>query len=306
VTAISRRLPNAERWAARSAAAGAGFERFLSRLETPPWFGLALAVLAWALITYFSEPFGRLWGTGQDANSYYAPTLADPYANAEWTTRSAYPYSPAFIEILEPIRALPWQGFMAAWTLILLACVRFMTGPRLFAAGIVFAAMEMAGGNISLLIAAGIVVGFRFAGTWALPLLTKVTPVIGLLWFAVRREWRPLAVAGLTTAVVVGLSYVTMPDAWRRGPEVLMEISGRGGTWAAVPVPLLNRRPIAAAIIVWGARTDRYWAVQVGAMLALPALWYGAFSMLLAVIPLRHAESRLAAGVAPAVAASGP
>jgi hypothetical protein len=41
-------------------------------------------------------------------------------------------------------------------------------------------------------------------------------------------------------------------------------------------------------------------------MLALPALWYGAFSMLLAVIPLRNAESRLAAGVAPAEAASGP
>ncbi len=40
-------------------------------------------------------------------------------------------------------------------------------------------------------------------------------------------------------------------------------------------------------MVVWGARTDRYWAVPVAAMLALPALWYGGLAMLLAVIPLR-------------------
>ena len=53
-----------------------------------------------------------------------------------------------------------------------------------------------------------------------------------------------------------------------------------------MPIPLLVRLPIAVALVVWGARTDRRWTVPVASMLALPALWYGGISMLLAVIPL--------------------
>jgi hypothetical protein len=62
--------------------------------------------------------------------------------------------------------------------------------------------------------------------------------------------------------------------------------AGKSGTWASVPIPLWIRLPFALALVVWGARTDRRWTVPVGAMLALPALWYGGLSMLLAVIPL--------------------
>ena len=32
----------------------------LRNFETEPWIGLVIAVAAWALITYFSEPWGRL------------------------------------------------------------------------------------------------------------------------------------------------------------------------------------------------------------------------------------------------------
>lgn len=280
-----------------AASIGARFGRLLARLETPAWLGIAVALVVWLLITTFAEPYGRLWGTGQDARSYWAPLLSDPYANADWTTPAAYPYSPVFLQVLEPIRMLPWQAFVGAWTAILIACVRVLTGPRLFAAGIAFSAMELAGGNVSLIIAAGAVLGFRFAGAWAFALLTKVTPGIGLLWFLVRREWRPLVVAGITTGAVVAISFVTLPDAWIRWPQVLAEISGRGGTWAAVPIPLVIRLPIAAALIAWGALNDRRWTVPVGAMLALPALWYGGFSMLLAVIALRDPAPADAAAV---------
>ncbi len=253
--------------------------------------GVVLAIVAWALIVAFCEPFGRLWGTGQDARSYWAPSLADPYANADWTTPSAYPYAPVLLQVLQPIRLLSWQMFIAVWAAILIGAIAWLTGPRLLAAGILFAAMELAGGNIELLLAVAIVLGFRWPSAWAFVLLTKVTPGVGLLWFVVRREWRPLAIALASTAAVAAVSIALAPDAWAQWPGVLLGIAGRGGTWAAVPIPFVVRLPFAIALVMWGARTDRRWTVPVASMLALPALWYGGFSMLLAVLPLLPART---------------
>jgi hypothetical protein len=262
----------------------------LARLETPPWVGIAVAVVAWALIVVFSDPWGRLWGTGQDARCYWQATLADPYLHSDWNDPIAYVYSPAFLQLVSPLTALPWQAFIAAWTAILVVAVRFLTGPRLLAAGLLFpfAAMEVAGGNVSLLLGVAIVLGFRWPATWSLVLLTKITPGIGLLWFAVRREWRSLGIALGATAVIALVSFVLLPEQWRAWVDVVIKnaLAGKSGTWASVPIPLWIRLPFAIALVVWGARTDRRWTVPVGAMLALPALWYGGLSMLLAVIPL--------------------
>ncbi len=251
--------------------------------------GLAAAVAAWFAIVAMSEPYGRLWGTGQDARCYWVPTLEDPYRHSSWNDPIAYVYSPAFLQLVSPLTALAWQAFMAVWAAILLLAVRFLTGPRLLAVGVAVAAMELAGGNIALLLAAAIVLGFRWPAAWAFVLLTKVTPGIGLLWFVARGEWRSLGIALGTTAGVVAASALLMPGAWQEWVAVLVQIagSGREGTWASLPVPFAVRAPIAAAVVVWGARTDRRWVVPVASMIALPALWYGSLSMLLAVIPLR-------------------
>ena len=152
--------------------------------------------------------------------------------------------------------------------------------------------MEILGGNVSLLLAVAIVAGFRHPWTWSLVLLTKITPGVGLLWFAVRREWRKLAIALGATAAVVAVSFLVMPDNWRAWIALLAANTGKGGTWAAIPIPLLIRGPIGVALIAWGATRDQRWTVPVGAMLALPALWYGSLSMLLAVIPLTTPAER--------------
>ena len=264
----------------------------LSDLETPPLVGLVVALVLWALVVVFAEPWGRLWGTGQDARCYYQATLADPYLHSSWNDPIAYVYSPAFLQLVSPLTALPWQAFMAVWTALLIAVVRFLTGPQLLAAGLLFpfTLMEVAGGNVSILLAVAIVVGFRWPAAWALVLLTKITPGIGLLWFAVRGEWRSLAIAIGATAAIAAISYLTLPAAWSRWVEVIVDNAGKGGTWASVPIPLWIRLPAAAALVVWGARTDRRWTVPVASMLALPALWYGGISMLLAVIPVLRAR----------------
>ena len=75
---------------------------------------------------------------------------------------------------------------------------------------------------------------------------------IGLLWFAVRREWRHLAIAVGVTAAIVAVS-VLMLQQWRDWVDVVIANAGKGGTWASVPMPLWIRLPIAVAVVVWGA-----------------------------------------------------
>jgi hypothetical protein len=227
-----------------------------------------------------------------DARCYWVPDLANPYLHSNWTDQIAYPYSPAFLQILQPIRYLPWQVFMAVWAAILMAAMVYLTGPRLILLGLAFfGLMEIWGGNIELLVAVAMVLGFRWPATWSFVLLTKITPGVGLLWFVIRREWRSLAIALGATVAVVAVSAALQPDAWQRWPQVLIANAGKNGTWAAVPVPFAVRFPLAVALIVWGARTNRRWVVPVGGMLALPALWYGGLSIMLATLPLLGARN---------------
>lgn len=268
----------------------------LPRLST----GVIVACAMWIAIIVLAQRDSGAWISGKDAISYWAPQLDALYAHAEWTTVGAYVYSPAFLQLVSPLQHLPWLAFVGVWTAMLMLALRFLTGGRLFAIGVLLAAGELIGGNISLLLAVAIVVGFRWPAAWALILLTKVTPGIGLLWFAARGEWRNLSIALAATVLVVAVSAAVMPWAWAEWIGVLTNIAGRDGTWAAVPIPFLVRLPFAIAVVVWGARTDRRWTVPVACMLALPALWYGGLTMLLATIVLRDPPHPRDEGVPPA------
>ncbi len=253
---------------------------------------IALAV-SWLGIVYFAEPWSMsLAPSGMDARCYWAPDIANPYLHSIWTEQIAYPYSPAFIQLLQPIRLLPWPAFMGVWAAILMACLVYLTGPRLILLGLAFfGLMEIWGGNIELLIAVAIVLGFRWPAAWAFVLLTKITPGIGLLWFAVRREWRSLAIALGATVAVVAVSAALNPNLWLQWRDVLFNNLGKNGTWAAVPIPFIVRLPVAVLLVIWGARKNHRWTVPVAAMLALPALWYGGLSIMLATLPLIEAKT---------------
>jgi Glycosyltransferase family 87 len=274
--------------------------RILERASPRLLAGIVLAACIVLLVVLWSDrsvdvtdPLSGRFVTAQDARSYYGLDLTDLYAGrTNWNTIGAYPYSPAFAQLVYPLDLLPWPMFVAAWTLLLLGAVFFLTGPRLLLLGLVLGAMEIAGGNISLLLAGAIVLGFRWPATWAFVLLTKITPGIGLLWFALRREWRALGIALGATAAIVLVSYLLLPGAWQDWIALLAANTGKGGTWAAIPVPLWIRLPLGVALIAWGAPRNQRWVVPVGAMLALPALWYGSLSMMLAVIPLTTPEER--------------
>ena len=195
--------------------------------------GLIVAVAMWVAVIALSnpainvsDPFSGQVVTAQDARSYYGLNLADLYTGrSDWNTIGAYPYSPAFAQLLYPLDLLPWAAFVAAWTAILIGAVYWLTGPDLFLLGLVVGAMEIAGGNVTLLLAVAIVAGFKRPWTWAFVILTKITPGVALLWFALRREWRALGIALGATALVL---VVFIPDPARA-------VAGVGGAAGGQP-----------------------------------------------------------------------
>ncbi len=252
--------------------------------------GLGLALLLLVVMGSTAEPFQPdSFGPGHDARAYWSVSPDDPYS-AGVGQESAYLYSPAFLQIVSPLRSLSWTAFLVVWTVLLLAVLRWLTGPLLFAPLLVLALPELWGGNIAIVMAAGIVVGFRWAGAWALLILTKVTPGLGLLWFLVRREWRSLAWAGVATVGVIGSSAAIMPEAWGDWFRLLVASTGASTVGHSLPIPLWARLPVAAAVIVVAARTYRPWLLPAGVLLALPVIWWGSFAILAASVALRRHE----------------
>ena len=101
-------------------------------------------------------------------------------------------------------------------------------------------ALEIYHGNIHLWIAAAIALGFRYPWTWGFILLTKVTPGIGLLWFAVRREWRALGIALGVTGAIVAVSLLLDGQLWIDWLSFIGS-TPEGGSVAQfqIPIPLL-------------------------------------------------------------------
>jgi len=201
----------------------------------------------------------------------------------------AYLYSPAFAQLLAPFVQLPWPVFAAGWTALNLAVLWWLVGR--WALPIVLlppVGFEIVSGNVHLLYAAAIVAGFRFGGAWALMILTKVTPAIGMLWFAVRREWRPLAVALGFTAAIAAASYVLDPGSWRTWIDLIIRDANAPlvTTGWYLPVPLVVRLVVAALVVAWGALTNRAWTIPIAVTLALPILWLNGLSILVACVPL--------------------
>jgi hypothetical protein len=242
--------------------------------------GLAIAGVIAAAYMYVvvGDPTWR--NPAADGLVYWGVNVSDPYAGATVGGANAYLYSPAFAQVFALIGRLPREVFTVAWTVFLALVAWWLARP--WPASLLVLALpvsqEILIGNIHLLLAAAIVLGFRWAGTWAFVLLTKVTPGVGLLWFAARREWRALAIALGTTAVIAAVSFVISPDAWR---DWLALLRHDGRTQSST---LLVRLAIAAVIVVWGARTERRWTVPLAAMLALPVVWMDSFSMLLGCV----------------------
>src|SRR5215210_7544837 len=277
---------------------GRPLNRLLARLPAPvearvrDRLGLDLFVVCAAVLVALrlSNVFPwTLWVL--DMHTYWATGAGVSYGSSNPYQIGAYLYAPAFAQSIFWLAKLPWPWFAALWTAASVAAYIWLVGrwafPLLLTGSV---ALELYLGQIDIFIAVAIVIGFRYPAVWAFPLLTKVAPGIGLLWFLFRREWRNLSIAVVATVAVAGLSAALAPNLWHDWWELLrrsiMDKQVVEGAYIGIPVWL--RLPFAVGIIFWGARTDRHWTVPIGVLLAMPILWINVFALLLAVVPLRQ------------------
>ncbi len=258
--------------------------------------GLAIAGLLFA--AYLLVVVAPVSGTvGFDAYAYWSVDLVHPYGHVAGEL-GAFTYTPIAARLFAPVALFTWPAFWWLWTAILAGTAMWL-GWRHALLVLAFppVAIELYHGNVHLLIAAAIALGFRYPATWAFVLITKLTPGVGLVWFLVRREWRQLVIALGVTAVLVAVSLTIDGRLWSEWiSDALLPVAGGPAQQFYVEVPLIVRLPLAAALVAWGARTDRAWTVPAGAALALPVLWLSGLS-LLAAIPaverLRPARHRI-------------
>jgi len=225
---------------------------------------------------------------GFDAFAYWHLDPSAPYAQSAGGL-GAFTYTPVVARLFAPFAALPWPTFLWLWTAGLIATLIWL-GWRSTLVVLAFppVALELYHGNVHLLIAAAIVLGFRWPAAWAFVVLTKVTPGVGLVWFAVRREWRSLAIAAGVTGALVAISLVLDLPLWRAwlSDDILKTATGAPLDQFSFGVPIWLRLPAAALLVAWGARTDRAWTVPVAATLGLPILWPSGFAILAALWPI--------------------
>ena len=284
----------------------------LSRWRVGGFELLSLAQIAAALVllVIWAQLARHPWQN--DAYAYWNAWKGGLY-DLPWLDHLAYNYSPAFAQAEWPWTLLPWS---LAWPIEVgaqILALGLICGPLVALAIYCVPINPVAGyanpvaatiqnGNIEILLALAIVAAYRWPSAWALVIHTKITPGIGIFWYALRREWRRLALAIGATAVVAAVSFAVAPQLWFDWIALLRTAAGTD-TLSKEPVlrlPLAIRLVPAVALVAWGALTDRYWVIPIGAMLALPAIQLGGFAVAVGAIPLLIARSPRMAPLVPA------
>ena len=221
-----------------------------------------------------------------DAMNFY-DHLADPYAVHDYASGQGFYYAPPVALAMRALAlfgphlfaatlvaiglgALLWIGGRWAWALLLFPPVWW----------------DLSSGNVNILLGAATVAMVARPG-WVAPLvLTKVTPGVVGLWWAVRGEWGAVRQAALVTGAIVVVSAVIVPGWWVAWAQGLLS-NGAGYTgpgYFTIPLPVVPRLAAAVLLVVWGARTGRPWVLPLAGCLALPVLWWTGLAMLAGMV----------------------
>lgn len=228
---------------------------------------------------------------GFDSHAYWLTRDGIDYS-LDPSTRNAYLYSPAFAHAIRPLTVLPWPVFGLLWSGMTAAAYLSLTRTAHPATRVLLMALclgDIVYGNVWWLFAIVLAYGFRRPALWAVPLLLKITPAVGLIWFGVRREWRNLFVAIGVAAIVVVLSLAVDGGAWAewisflRAPHHPQAVDRRA--------PQSVRLLAAFALTVYAARSDRKQLLPIAVWLATPVFSINGIAIF-AVVPLLAESDR--------------
>lgn len=239
---------------------------------------LLAVVVAWLLATGYQSDAWTYWWAAHLPDNLYA---ADGWNYG----RLSYPYPPPFAQALSLVAWVPFPAFYAAWLVGLVLALVWLVGP-LVAVLLLLPPEpfrhEVQAGGITIFMAVTIVRGW-----WAFPILTKLTPVIGLIWYAVRREWRPLALNAAAMLAIVAVSVALAPDLWSRWVGFMAATYGQPAPeWAIVELPLVPRVILAAGLVAVAAWRGWRWLLVLAVAVSLPGFGYHFLALtLLAAVP---------------------
>lgn len=221
----------------------------------------------------FSAFLVTVVGFGYDSHAYWLAIRGSGYSNAP-NTPDAYLYSPAFTQVLWPLGRLPWPLFNLVWMAfagITLAYLLKPLGWRLSVPLWFACTPEIVSGNIFWMFALVVAFGFRYPWLWSVVVLTKITPAVGPIWFAVRREWKKFLEALIVTTVIVSVSVAFDLGAWRSWFDFLqLHLSSTTSQVGGYSPPPVIRIPLAFGLVVWGAAKSRIWTIPAAMALATP------------------------------------
>jgi hypothetical protein len=264
-----------------------------------------LILLPFALVgaSLFAIILGTFWLEAGDNLAYWIagdrlargePVYAPPELAFE---PFAFHYPPPVAQALAPVAVLlPPLVFIAIYRGLLLLAVWYLAGRRALPMFALLAALPVAIAlrieNVELFMAVALVLGLqRWPWLFVIGAIVKVSPGLGLVYLALQRRWRDVALSVVVGVVVVGVSYVLAPDLW---PAWLESISGRADMVgnSLIPLPYWVRAVAGFVLAVVGGLRGRRTGellLVVGATVANPGLSLQGFAVLAAAIPIWRA-----------------
>ncbi len=243
------------------------------------------------------------YGLGWDAHAYYVAWSGGLYEALPGSI-DAYNYSPLFAQVIWPLTFLPWPVFCGVFVAAAGVGIAWLVRPlpRLLAVGAWLACLpEILSGNVFWLLAVLAVLGLTHGSAWCGAAFTKILPCVGPVWFLLRREWRRLGAFVVAAVLLTAVSVAISPGEWAAWIDFLRDSAGdsSGKVYLspfAFTFPLVVRFPLALAVVVGAARTDRAWLLPVAMVLASPVVGWGTFALLAAVPRLRRRGGATTAG----------
>jgi hypothetical protein len=233
------------------------------------------------LVALVAIPYGILvlgiFGPFGDTRSFWLAWTKPIYDASLPLDAPHFVYSPVIALVLRPLGILPFPIFAAGWTGLALATYWWLLRPLApipLLAALLACGTFAVNGNVEWALACMVVLGVRYPAVWLFAAFTKVAPFLGFGWYALRGEWRAVAVTAGIGVGLVAVSAAVLPGAWTTWLQMLLSFGSQTQySGILLPnVPLLPRLPIAAVILWWGAARRNPVVLPVVLMLCQPDL----------------------------------